>query len=110
MAEVWAQGDGTVRSVLDATNARMSRQRHYTTILTVMLRLHDKGLLRRRRVGRRDIYTATMSHEDDRRARSAAEVDELLDEYGDLAVARMLHRFAALEPARRYALRRFSRE
>jgi predicted transcriptional regulator len=107
MDAVWAQGEATVRSVTDALAHDGARS--YTTILTVMTRLDKKGFVDRRREGRRDVYVAAVDQDAYRRARSQAEVDALLDAYGDLALAQFARRFAALTPSRQRAVRRQAR-
>lgn len=79
MEEVWRIGETPVRPVLDALNARSTRVRAYTTIMTILARLHDKGLLSRRRVGKGDVYAATLSREQYADARAAAQVGALVD-------------------------------
>ena len=44
---LWREGELTVRQVLDA----LATDHAYTTILTVLQRLHDKRIVRRRRAG-----------------------------------------------------------
>jgi predicted transcriptional regulator len=107
MDAVWAQGEATVRSVTDALAHDGARS--YTTILTVMTRLDKKGFVDRRREGRRDVYVAAVDQDAYRRARSQAEVDALLDAYGDLALAQFARRFAALTPSRQGAVGRQAR-
>ena len=109
MAAVWSQGEATVRSVTDAISADANGERSYTTVLTVMIRLDSKGFLERRREGKRDIYVASVDEEDYRRARSEAEVDAIVDAYGELALAQFARRFSKLPPARQRALRRRAR-
>jgi predicted transcriptional regulator len=109
MAAVWAQGEATVRSVTDAVAEEADGPRSYTTILTVMTRLDSKGFLDRRREGKRDIYVAAVDQEVYRRARSEAEVDAIVDAYGDLALTQFAKRFAKLDPAQQRALRRRAR-
>ena len=104
MSAVWAQGEATVRSVTDAVAS--DGPRSYTTILTVMTRLDRKGFLARRREGKRDVYVAAVDQDDYRRARSEAEVDALVDAYGDLAFAHFARRFSKLDPSHQRALRR----
>ena len=71
MDVIWAaSGSVTVRTVLDAVNARRRRrQLAYTTVLSVMTNLHAKGLLTRQPAGRafsfapaitREAYTAAL--------------------------------------------------
>jgi predicted transcriptional regulator len=104
MDAVWEQGEATVRSVTDAIAPE--GERSYTTILTVMTRLDKKGFLDRRREGKRDVYVAAVEQDVYRRARSEAEVDALVEAYGDLALAQFARRFAALSPSHQRALRR----
>jgi predicted transcriptional regulator len=104
MTAVWAQREAKVRSVTDAVAA--DGPRSYTTILTVMTRLDRKGFLSRRREGKRDVYVAAVEEDDYRRARSEAEVDALVDAYGDLALAQFARRFSRLDPSHQRALRR----
>jgi predicted transcriptional regulator len=41
---------------MDALNKRTSKPRAYTTYMTIMARLHKKGVLDRRREGKTDLY------------------------------------------------------
>jgi predicted transcriptional regulator len=52
MEEVWRQGETTVKRVMEALNRKAKQPRAYTTYMTVMQRLDDKGLLDRTRSGR----------------------------------------------------------
>src|SRR5207247_5273818 len=51
----------SVRAVLDELNRRRSRHLAYPTVITVMARLADKGVLRRHRDGRGYLYEATVT-------------------------------------------------
>src|SRR6201994_4700689 len=86
MEEVWRQGETTVRLVMDALNRKAKPPRAYTTYMTVMRRLNDKGLLDRRRSGRHDTYQAALTREQYQEARAGAEVRTLVDEFGDVAL------------------------
>lgn len=108
MAEIWRLGEATVRQVADAVNARSERQRSYTTFLTVLIRLDAKAFVTRRRVGRHDVYRPAVSRDDYRRARSGADVEALIDQYGDIALAHFARRYSALTPAQKRALRRLA--
>jgi predicted transcriptional regulator len=104
MDELWASGERTVREVLDALNARSSSPRAYTTILTVMQRLHGKGLLRRERRGRRDVYVPAMSRDE----YAETQVGALVSEYGDVALAHFARAVSRLDPERREQIRRLA--
>jgi predicted transcriptional regulator len=111
MEEIWAQGEATVRSVRDALNAEVGQpERAYTTVLTILQRLDAKRLVLRHRNGKTDIYTAALPREEYLGARADAEVSELLDQYGELALVQFARRMAALDPQRRAALRRLAGE
>lgn len=109
MDEVWSHEDPvTVRDIREALN-RGTTQRAYTTIMTIMARLDRKGLLRRERRGKTDHYTATMSRGDYLDVRAEAEVDGLVDEFGDVALAHFARQMNKLDPKRREQLRRIAR-
>src|SRR5262249_46293370 len=72
MEEVWDQRETTVRLVMESLNRKAKPPRAYTTYMTVMRRLADKGLLDRTRVGRGDAYVPRLSREDYRRRRAGA--------------------------------------
>ena len=105
MEEMWRRGEATVRDVQEALNARAEKTRAYTTLLTVMTRLDGKGLLVRRRTGRLDVYAAALSREAYTRARAEAEVAELLEDFGDLALAHFARHVERLDPERLEQLR-----
>jgi len=56
MEQLWSTGEASVRSVMEALNAQTSKDRACTTYMTVIVRLHEKGLLARRRDGKTDYY------------------------------------------------------
>ena len=109
MEEAWERGECTVRSVLDGVNARSEPQRAYTTILTVMQRLYVKEMLRRERRGRRDVYVPALSRDEYAEARTETQVEALVSEYGDVALAEFARRVSQLDPERRRQIRRLAR-
>ncbi len=110
MEELWRRaGETTVREVLETLNASASRVRAYTTVMTVMAKLHRKGLLDRRREGKTDIYSPVMSREQYLEARAQAEVGALVDEYGEVVLVHFARQMARLDPKRREQLRRLAR-
>ena len=108
MNEVWRQGDTTVKLVMEALNRKAKPPRAYTTYMTVMRRLNDKGLLDRRRTGRQDTYVARLSREQYQELRAGAEVRDLVDQFGDVALAHFAKSLSDLDPARRRQLRRLA--
>jgi predicted transcriptional regulator len=109
MEELWRLNGGTVRAVMEAVNERVSKPRAYTTYMTIMARLHKKGVLKRRRVGKADFYSPLMSRDYYREARARADVKALVDDYGDLALAHFARQMNTLDPKRREKLRRLAR-
>jgi len=56
MNALWPLGEATVRQVQEALSPR--RPRAYTTIMTILDRLAQKGVVERRKVGRAYVYHA----------------------------------------------------
>jgi predicted transcriptional regulator len=104
MEEVWRRDLATVREIMDALN-RGPKERAYTTIMTIMVRLDKKGLLTRTRQGKTDIYSTVLSREAYREARAKAEVDALVKEFGDLALAHFSEHVGKSDPERVSRLR-----
>jgi predicted transcriptional regulator len=110
MDELWSQGEAPVRAVMDALNKRTRRQRAYTTYMTIMARLHRKGVLDRHRVGKTDYYTPKLDRDEFMASRARTEVEGLVAEYGDVALSHFARQVASLDPARRRALQRLARK
>src|ERR1700757_4858840 len=110
METIWSRGESSVREVMDALNARASKPRAYTTYMTIMARLHGKGVLDRRREGKTDFYAPKLDREQYMASRAAAEVDGLVAQYGDVALSHFARQVAQLDPARRRALQRLARK
>jgi predicted transcriptional regulator len=110
MEEVWVQGETSVRSVMEALNKRASKPRAYTTYMTIMARLHKKGMLNRRREGKTDYYAPVYARDDYLALRARSEVEGLVSQYGDVALSHFAQQMASLDPARRRALQRLARK
>jgi predicted transcriptional regulator len=110
MEELWAQGEASVRTVMDALNKRTRKARAYTTYMTIMARLHKKGVLDRRREGKTDFYAPRLDRTEFMAARARTEVDGLVAQYGDAALSHFARQVASLDPARRRALQRIARK
>jgi len=110
MEELWSQEEATVRTVMAALNKRASKERAYTTYMTIMARLHRKGVLDRRREGKTDFYAPRLDRDEYMGSRARAEVDGLVAQYGDVALSHFARQVASLDPARRRALQRLARK
>lgn len=64
LSVLWPIGEGTVRDIHAALAA--SRPRAYTTVMTIMDRLEQKGIVARRKVGRAFLYQPMLSAEEAR--------------------------------------------
>jgi predicted transcriptional regulator len=108
MEELWRSGEATVRDVMDALNGRASKVRVYTTYMTIMSRLYKKGALVRRREGKTDFYAPAYDRADYIALRARVEVENLVAQYGDVALSNFAQQMADLKPARRRALQRLA--
>jgi predicted transcriptional regulator len=77
--------------------------------MTVMAKLHRKGVLSRRREGKTDIYRPVTTREEDMAARARADLDAMVDRYGDVALVALARQMDELDPERRKQLRRLAR-
>src|ERR1700731_3660482 len=109
MEQLWAEGEASVRTVMEALNKRASKERAYTTYMTIMARLHKKGVLDRRREGKTDFYAPKLDRDEFMALRARAEVEGLVAQYGDVALSHFARQVAGLDPARRRALQRLAR-
>jgi len=110
MEAVWELGEASVRAVMDALNAAAPKPRAYTTYMTILGRLHAKGLLERRREGKTDFYRPVHTRAEYADLRAQAEVAALVDEFGDVALSHFARQMAELDPERRRALERLARD
>jgi predicted transcriptional regulator len=110
MEQLWKSGEASVRSVLQALNQAGGKERAYTTYMTIMGRLYKKGLLVRRRDGMADYYAPVYDRDEYMALRASAEVEQLVSQYGDVALSNFAEQMAKLDPARRRALQRLARK
>lgn len=108
MEAVWDLDEATGREVLEHVNAQSARDRAYTTVATTLIRLERKGDLARVRRGRADVFRALSGRREwlDQRAETA--VDDLLENYGDVALAHFARHVESLDADRLTALRRLA--
>lgn len=92
---LWPMGEGTVRDIHRALAA--SRPRAYTTVMTIMDRLAQKGVVDRRKAGKAFHYRARLSAEE---ARVKA-VEKIVDGFFDGSRAALAAHLAALATAPR---------
>ncbi len=108
MEFMWQADEATVRQVGKSINR--IRPIAYTTVMTVMGHLVDKGLLTRTMEGKRYHYRLTQSESEFLYQASQRMIRTLVNDFGDLAVAGFLGEISKLEPDRLEQLRRLARE
>jgi len=108
MERLWRRGPATVRDVVD--DVGRSRGLAYTTVMTVMVRLQAKGLLRRERHGKTYLYRAAFTREEHRARLSRDLARGLVSQFGDAALAAFTAELDDVDTAHRAALRRAARE
>ena len=109
MEEIWPREETCVREVMEAVNGRGDTDRAYTTYMTIMARLHKKGLLIRRREGKTDLYRAVYTRERYADLRAGAAIDSIVDQFGEVALAQLARQMAHLNPQHRRSLERLAR-
>jgi predicted transcriptional regulator len=87
MEHFWGVGPSTVADVLEALNRASSRTLAYTTVLTIVARLHDKGYLARTREGRAFRYAAAFDEASLPGEVGRRELHRLIDKHGAATVA-----------------------
>lgn len=87
MEHFWRVGPSTVAEVLESVNRASSRTLAYTTVLTIVTRLHEKGYLTRTREGRHFRYAATFGEASLPGELGRRELLRLIDKHGAATVA-----------------------
>lgn len=90
MGILWDRGPSTVGDVHAALKGR--REIAYTTVLTILSRLKEKGLLERTLVGNSHLYSPTMTREEFTGRVVERIVDGLLDAFSQPALAYFMRR------------------
>jgi predicted transcriptional regulator len=97
MQVVWQDERSTVKKV----HRRLSQQREiaYTTVMTTMSRLAEKGVLNRHREGLAYVYTPAITEDDFVTMVVQQVLDGLLDEYSETAVDYMVDYLSRRNPS-----------
>ena len=104
MREVTARGEASVGDVVEGLRTTQGRDHAYTTIMTVMGRLHERGVLERARRGRQYIYRVAAPEGELIDRLSGLAVDRLVDRYGTAALRHFAVKLADLDPETRRRL------
>ncbi len=87
MEQLWSAGPSTVGDVLEGLNAGAAAPLAYTTVMTSLVRLADKGYVRRTKEGRRFRYSAAVERDSLAQAAGRRELSQLIERHGAAAVA-----------------------
>lgn len=98
MHVVWRQGEATVASVASALAQDGTSTSAYTTIMTIMGRLADRGLLVREKRGRVFVYRAAEAEDLLLERLSRDAVDDLLARFGTTAYRQFAMRLTEIDP------------
>ena len=106
MDRLWKRGQATVREIVD--DLGRTRSLAYTTVMTIMTRLHTKGLLQRDRDGKTYVYRPAFTQAQHRERLSRELVRGLVSEFGDVALAHFAAELEGVDAGHRAALRRIA--
>lgn len=94
---VFERGEATVGDVVEALAAK-GRRPAYTTVMTVMSRLSERGVLRRSKTGRQYVYRPAAEEAALLDAMSERAVDDLIGRYGSAALRQFALRLKEVDP------------
>jgi predicted transcriptional regulator len=97
MEVVWEHQPVSVTDVLTFLNQK-NRDLAYTTIMTIMSRLAEKGWLVSEKRGRAYFYHAAHSRQQAEEAAVGQVVHALLEDFGDVAVAQFVKKLDEIDP------------
>ena len=103
MQLVWREKFTTVKKVHKALQSE--RDIAYTTVMTTMTRLAEKGVLNRRRDGLAYIYTPAVTKHDFETMMVRRVLDGLMDDYEEETITYILDYLAERDPQRSEAVR-----
>jgi BlaI family transcriptional regulator, penicillinase repressor len=110
MNVVWETQGATVPEIHAAINRKRKSEAAYTTVLTLVQRLYARDLLVREPEGRTFRYRAAQSRDQLIATWSDEMIDRLIDDYGEIAIARLDDRLQALDTERQEKLRALRRK
>jgi predicted transcriptional regulator len=88
MDVLWNDVEMTIKDVQQALE--LEKLTNFNTVMTVMNRLVDKQVLRKRTEGRSFLYQPVLSREEFLTTQSKEMTNELMDEFGSVVVSHML--------------------
>ncbi|PKM80603.1 MAG: CopY family transcriptional regulator [Firmicutes bacterium HGW-Firmicutes-14] len=108
MKIVWKRNKATVRDVYE--QLRLERSLAYTTVMTIMGRLAEKGLLEKEPLGNAYIYNPTISEGDFVKRVVGEVLDGLMEEFAEPAMSHMVDRLSSEDAEKMNALEKIIEE
>lgn len=102
--EVSERGTASVGEVVEGLRRTQGRPHAYTTIMTVMTRLAERGVLDRQRQGRQYLYRMAAPEAELIDRLTGLAVDRVVERYGTAALRHFAVRLAELDPETRRRL------
>ncbi len=106
MEIVWKKGSVSVQDVCD----RMGKGANYKTVMTVMNRLVEKGVLDREKVSRAFVYTPRLNRQEFLESAYHQIVTGLVSDLSELALAQFVDVLGELEPSALEMLQKLAKE
>lgn len=85
---LWEGEEKTIKEVQQVLERE--KETNFNTVMTVMNRLVDKGILEKRTEGRSSLYKPVQSRSDFLHIQSKDMTHELMDEFGNVVISHML--------------------
>jgi predicted transcriptional regulator len=98
MVRLWAAGPSTVAEVVAVLNEGSATPLAYTTVMTILARLFEKGFVGRAKDGRGFRYTAAADESELEAAAAKRDVRQLIERYGSSTVATFAADLAGADP------------
>lgn len=95
MMELWKRGARTVSETVDSLNATSDHKLAYTTVMTILVRLHEKGYVTRQARGRSYVYAPAMDEASLTASVGRRELSRLIQRYGASSLARFAEDLSA---------------
>ncbi|HWI55341.1 MAG TPA: BlaI/MecI/CopY family transcriptional regulator [Desulfobacteria bacterium] len=108
MKVVWKLNRVTVRDVYE--QLRLEKTLAYTTVMTIMGRLAEKGLLQKASQGNAFVYTPTISEAEFARQVVSEVLDGLMEEFAEPAISHMVDKLGSEDNEKLNTLERIIKE
>lgn len=100
---IWSSHSIKVREIYE--KIKLKRKIAYTTVMTIMDRLFVKGILKRVKEGKTYLYRASHNKEDFFEKTSKSIINDLIRDFGEVAIAQFANTLDAVDHKKLKALR-----